>query len=281
VITQHGRQITPTSETPSPLFFVTAGEPRVEIIRGGYGFSIHSYDPRLKFSLDGGLTYPYSDLGVPPDQIVFAKYTPNAISRDALQTLAFFVNSTPYHCEALELTQTTKESQHTKEILDSIPDAYQNDSMALNALAKAIAWGTYPLRVLMQKADVVNDPNLTPGHALERLRELRNLPDLTGIAVQTRRQIIANATRWYQYGGSSLVISEIIETLTGITFKAIGTGLHSIELRISALPIDTKAFEKLVRYWIPAWVQVTFFYGYYTDGEVFADGSIYADGVRF
>lgn len=281
MITQQGRVLTPTTDAPSPLFFVTGGDPRVEIIRGGVGLSLHSHDSRLKFSLDGGLTFPYSHLGVPDEGIVFAQYTPDAITADALRTLAFNVNSTPYHCEALELVDVKTETQHVTELLRKIPEKYRLDSTALNVLTRAVAWGTYPLRVLMQKPEVLNDATLAPGHVLERLRELRNMPDFTGLPVASRREILRNSTRWYQYGGSSLVISEIIEALTGITTQVLGTGLYTIELHVSALPVDVTAFEKLVRYWIPAWTVITFFYGYYTDGEAFADGSIYADGVRF
>jgi hypothetical protein len=279
MVAQQGRLLNPVSGEPSPLLFVTAGGSRVEIVRGDAGSKLEG-DGTLSFSGDGGLTYSPAAQTIGSSGMVFVRYTPGAISSDALRTIAFSVDGVPYHCEALELKGGLSEAKHATEILRKIPEIYRLDSTAINVLAVAIAWATYPLRMFLQRPEILVNPALAPGHMLQGIQDFQKLPELTGYPVQLRRKILALAEYFYQYGGSATFLSQFMTELTNTAVNAIGTGAYLIDLRVNSLPVNLADFKRLASYWLPAWVVTTFYFGYYTDGEIYTDGTYFTDGQR-
>lgn len=276
---QGDREIKRQTDDPSPLHFVTAGGPRVELVRGDPGLVLTGASG-VTLSLDG--TSWVSSITIPSGGYVFARYTPSgAITGDAVKYPQFNVGPTPYHCEALELVGVATEARHALDVQNSIPGAFRTDSAVVRALLATLAWATYPLRALSERADVLNDATLTPGHLLDNLRVLYDVPSLAGFPLAARRGILENVARWYSLGGSTTVLQEIVQTLTGINTAPSGMGPYSVEFRLTGLPVSEEAFQRLVSHWMPAWVSTTYFFGYYFDAEIYYDGATYYDGRRF
>jgi hypothetical protein len=278
VIAQSGRVIAPLTAEPSPLHFVTAGEPRVEILRGTPFTELEADSVSLAFSANGSSWDNASTINATGR--VFARYTPQAaVTTDRVRPLTLLVDGIGHHAEALELTGVPTESQHIREMLTAIPVPYREDSESIVAIAKTLAWLLYPSRVLISRHDALHNPTLTPSQHLEKLRLLLGLPEMRNLPVPIRRSLCANANQYYADSGLTRQLEELITIFTGVVPQINGTGVHQLELRLSGLPVDEATFKRQVQFWMPAWVVWTAFFGFYYDGEIFYDGARYYDGV--
>ncbi|NJK44733.1 MAG: hypothetical protein HC933_10990 [Pleurocapsa sp. SU_196_0] len=279
MIAQSGRIISALNAEPSPLHFVTAGEPRVEILRGTPGTDLAGDSVSLKFSSTGTSGW-FNSVTIGGSGRVFVRYTPQAaVTVDRVRPLTLLVDSVQHHAEALELTGMPTESQHTRELLTAIPTPYRDDSDAIVAVAKTMAWLLYPSRVLISRHDALHNPTLTPSQHLEKLRVLLGLPEMRDLPVPIRRSLCANANAYYADSGLTRQLEELITIFTGVVPQINGTGVHQLELRLSGLPVNEETFKRQVQFWMPAWVVWTAFFGYYYDGEIFYDGVNFYDGV--
>jgi hypothetical protein len=250
----------------------------VEIVRGDAGVVLAGDSVSLQFSVNGSSWS--NSLAIPSSGRVFARYSPQAtITADKVRPLTLTVNAVQHHAEALELISAPTESQHTRELVGAIPSAYREDSDAIVAIAKTLAWLLYPARVLISRHDALHDPRLTPSQTLERLRVLLGLPELRDLPVPIRRSICANANAYYADSGLVQQLEQLIAIFTGVTPQISGTGVHQLELRLSGLPVSEATFRRQVQFWMPAWVVWTAFFGFYYDGEIFYDGARFYDGV--
>ena len=278
MIWQNGRQINRLDAEPSPLHFVSGGEARVEVLRGEAGQVLSSNNNNIAFSSDN--TTWTTNLAMPPNKTMFVRYTPSSSSpSDAVLYPILNVDGVPHHCEALELNGIPNETQHTRELVHAIPKAYRDDSQALTAVARAIAWLIYPSRCLIARHDALHNPRLTPSQHLEALRMLLGLPELRGLPVAIRREICENANLYYSNSGLVTQLEQLIAIFTGINPTITGAGLHQLDVRLSGLPVEQATFIRQVQFWMPAWVIWTAFFGYYYDAEAFYDGVIYYDGA--
>ncbi len=277
MIWHQGRQVTRLDAEPSPLHFVSGGEPRIEIVRGEAGQMLSSNNSNLAFSSDF-LTW-HNNLAIPPNGTLFVRYTPSAGVIDAVFYPVLNVGGVLHHCEALELQSVPNETQHSRELVRAIPRAYREDSHAMTAVAKTLAWLTYPTRCLLARHDALHNPQLTPSHHLEVLRNLVGLPELRGLPVTIRREICENANLYYSNSGLVQQLEQLIAIFTGITPTITGAGVHQLNVRLSGLPVEQATFIRQVQFWMPAWVIWTAFFGYYYDGEIFHDGQHFHDGT--
>jgi hypothetical protein len=238
---------------------------------------------QLEFSLNGRSDWQTS-MRVPLSGLLFARYTPTAITSDFVRYPSFTVGAVAYQAEALELTGVPLESQHQQDFLYALPRVYREGLLASEAtvgILAALAWTAYPLRCLLVRNDALLDGSLAPSHTLEDIRQLFGLPSLEGLAVSMRRSIIANAANYFRRGGSTELIRELVEIYSSATPDIVYISPYRVLISTTPLPIPVESVKKQLAFWMPAWVEWDLYDGFFDDGTYYADGAVAADGKPY
>ncbi|HEX2864480.1 MAG TPA: hypothetical protein VHN99_07915 [Deinococcales bacterium] len=269
------------SATLSPLHFTVGGgvvtpqaAPVVAVLRGSVGLTVTA-GANLEVSADG-FTWGQA-AAVNAEGILFARYTPpGPVAVDAVRSLRLQTDDGEYQAEALELAGEPTPAEWEFLVLSRVPQAYRegpDGSDAMTAVVRALAWTTYPARLLVKRNDALHDPTLTPAWLLEDARVRAGLPDLTGFPTGTRRAIINAAAGIYDRGGQTAQLQELLELFTGVRPGFLGTGTYQVTLNLPGLPVDGATFTRAVDWWMPAWVVWQAYFGKYHDGTVYRDGT--------